>query len=68
MTVRERLYAVALERGLRETTVRSYEVLLERLGLLDLIDPDLGYQPDGKRNPNAYRLCIDGQPVSEIDR
>lgn len=41
MNIRERLYAVALERGLRETTVRSYEVLLERMSLLDLVDPDI---------------------------
>lgn len=28
----------------------------------------LGHQPDGKRNPNAYRLTLAGQPISEIDR
>lgn len=36
MNVRQRLYSVALERGLRETTVVSYERLLGRLSLLDL--------------------------------
>lgn len=35
MTVRERLHAIALERGLRQSTVLSYERLLGRLGLLD---------------------------------
>jgi hypothetical protein len=28
----------------------------------------LGYQDDGRRKPNAYRLCIDGQPVSDLTR
>lgn len=28
----------------------------------------LGYQDDGRRKPNAYRLCIEGQPVSELTR
>ncbi len=61
MTVRECLYAVALERGLRETTVRSYEVLLGRLGLLDLVDPDLSTIQDAIwtiDNPNTRRAAV----------
>lgn len=41
MSIRQRPYAVGLERGLREPTVRSYEFLLDRMDLLDLVDPDI---------------------------
>lgn len=61
MNIRERLYAVALERGLRETTVRSYEVLLERMSLLDLVDPDIQTVQDAIwtiDNPNTRRAAI----------
>lgn len=36
MNVRDHLYAVALEKGLRQSTLLSYERLLGRLGLLDV--------------------------------
>lgn len=39
MNVRERLYFAAIEKSLRQTTVRSYETLLNRIGLLDLEEP-----------------------------
>jgi integrase len=39
MTVRTRLYEVAAEKSLRQTTIRSYETLLNRIGLLDMDDP-----------------------------
>lgn len=35
-TVSARLYAVALERGLRKTTLLGYKRLMQRMGLLDL--------------------------------
>ena len=40
-TLRARLYEIAVERGLRQTTVRSYETLLARMGLLDETEPSL---------------------------
>lgn len=61
MRIRERLYAIALERGLRETTVRSYEILLDRMNLLDLIDPDIQTVQDAIwtiDNPNTRRAAI----------
>jgi integrase len=36
MTIRDQLYAVALERGLRQSTLYGYERLFRRLGILDL--------------------------------
>lgn len=39
MNVRQRLYVAATDKNLRQTTVRSYETLLNRIGLLDLEDP-----------------------------
>lgn len=39
MNVRHRLFQVAAEKSLRQTTIRSYETLLNRIGLLDLEDP-----------------------------
>ncbi len=35
MKIRDQLYAVALERGLRQSTVLSYERLLSGLGVID---------------------------------
>ena len=40
-TLRARLYEIAVERGLRQTTVRSYETLLARMGLLNETEPSL---------------------------
>lgn len=37
-TVRDRLFAVAMEKGLRQSTVLSYERLLGRLGILDEVE------------------------------
>lgn len=61
VTVRSRLYAVALERQLRQGTVRSYEILLTRMGLMDLVNPS----PDevleavwGIDNPNTRRAAV----------
>ncbi len=49
------------------STISKILTLLDRAwGVIKVIP--LGYQPDGRKNPNAYRLCIDGQPISEIDR
>jgi integrase len=41
MNVREHLYAIALEKGLRQSTVLSYERLMGRLGWLDRAVADL---------------------------
>lgn len=40
-TVRDRLFAIAMEKGLRQSTVLSYERLLGRLGILDRVDVSL---------------------------
>lgn len=61
MTTRDRLYAVALEKGLRQSTVLSYERLLNRLGIMDMEDVsqefvlDALYEID---NPNTRRAAV----------
>lgn len=61
MTPRESLYSVALERGLRPSTVASYESFLKILGILDMPDPDQAtvlarlWEVD---NPNTRRSCV----------
>lgn len=63
MTVREHLYAVALAKGLRQSTVLSYERLLGRLGLLDIPVEDVS-QPAATEslwtidNPNTRRAAV----------
>lgn len=62
-TTRERLYAVALEKGLRQSTVLSYKRLLERLGVLDMplaevtqeLVQDALWRID---NPNSRRATV----------
>lgn len=61
MTVREQLFSIALERGLRETTVRSYEILLTRMGLMDkeAVSPDELYTALFTiDNPNTRRAAV----------
>lgn len=61
MTIRDNLYSVAMERGLRQTTVRSYEILLTRLGLMDMdsVTPDELYQRLWSiDNPNTRRAAV----------
>lgn len=61
MNVRDQLYAVALERGLRQSTVRSYETLLGRIGLLDATNPDVSTVLDAIwkiENPNSRRAAV----------
>jgi integrase len=61
MTIRQKLYQQAMERGLRQTTVRSYETLLGRLGVLDLdyISPDDLYERLYRiDNPNTRRAAV----------
>lgn len=63
MTVRDLLYAIAFEKGLRQSTVLSYERLLGRLGLLDS-DPAKVSQSDALDalwtidNPNTRRAAV----------
>lgn len=60
-TVRDRLFAVAMEKGLRQSTVLSYERLLGRLGILDDVEV---YQEDvltrlwSIDNPNTRRAAV----------
>ncbi len=63
MTVRERLHAIALDRGLRQSTVLSYERLLGRMDLLDRA-PDEVSQSEALDalwtidNPNTRRAAV----------
>lgn len=60
-TVRERLFAVGLDKGLRQSTVLSYERLLGRLGILD--DVQVSQEEVLTRlweidNPNSRRATV----------
>ena len=63
MNVRDHLLAVGLEKGLRQSTVLSYERLLGRLGLLDIEVADVR-QADALDalwlidNPNTRRAAV----------
>jgi integrase len=62
-TVHQQLLDVALERGLRESTVRSYEVLLRRLDILDLEAHEVGRDEALAAlwtidNPNTRRATV----------
>lgn len=61
-TVRDRLFAVAMEKGLRQSTVLSYERLLGRLGILDEVE--VSQENVLSRlwtidNPNTRQACRD---------
>lgn len=63
MKVRERLYEVALEKGLRQSTLVSYETLLGRLGLLDTEVEQVGQQAVldalwAIQSPNSRRSAV----------
>ncbi|WP_051247126.1 tyrosine-type recombinase/integrase [Nocardioides halotolerans] len=63
MTVHEQLLAIALERGLRQSTVISYERLLKRLGLLsmnvsDVLQSDVTERLWTIDNPNTRRAAV----------
>lgn len=63
MNVREQLYTVALDRGLRQSTVISYERLLGRLGLLDKDIDDVAQAQTVDAlwtidNPNTRRAAV----------
>ncbi len=61
MTVREQLYAVAMERGLRQSTLLSYERLLTQAGLIDEVDPSQELVLERVwtlDNPNTRRACV----------
>lgn len=49
----------------RSTVSKIITLLESEFGVIKIIR--LGFQPDGRRNPNAYRLSIDGYPISEVD-
>ena len=60
MNTRERLASVALDKGLRQSTVQSYERLMNRLGIMD-IDPSQEVVPDrlfNIDNPNIRRAAV----------
>lgn len=60
MNTRERLAAVALDKGLRQSTVQSYERLMNRLGILDM-DPTQEFVLDrlfSIDNPNTRRAAV----------
>ena len=63
MNVKDHLHAVALERGLRQSTVLSYERLIGRLGLLDRTMDEVT-QADALEalwtidNPNTRRAAV----------
>lgn len=50
----------------RSTISKILTLLDSEWGVVKVVR--LGRQPDGKRNPNAYRLCLGGHPISEVDR
>ena len=60
-TIRQRLYRVAMEKQLRQSTLYSYERLLGQLGILDMTNisledvMDLLWRID---NPNTRRSCV----------
>lgn len=61
MTVRERLYAVAMQRGLRQSTLYSYERLLTQCGLIDETEPSQELVLERLwtiDNPNTRRACV----------
>lgn len=63
MLVRERLYEVGMERGLRQSTVLSYERLLRRVGVLDLDTAQVTSEGVSERlwaidSPNTRRSVV----------
>lgn len=65
--VQEEIVTALREAGVERSqqAVSKTVVSLDKVyGVLKVVQ--LGYMPDGRRKPNAYRLCIDGQPVSEL--
>lgn len=63
MLVRERLYAVAMDKGLRQSTLYSYERLLRCIGLLDVEIKEVTRELVLERlwtldNPNTRRATI----------
>lgn len=61
MTIRQRLHEIAMERGLRPSTVYSYLTLLGRLDILDLDDietDDLYARIWTIENPNVRRAAV----------
>lgn len=63
MLVRQHLAAVALEKGLRESTLLSYKRLLGRLGMLDMDTTDVTMDDAVERlwgidNPNTRRAAV----------
>lgn len=63
MLVRDRLYDVAMEKGLRQSTVLSYERLLNRLGILDESYAEVTRELVMSRlwetdNPNTRRAAV----------
>jgi integrase len=60
-TVRDRLFAIAMEKGLRQSTVLSYERLLGRLGILDEVEvsqEDVLSRLWTIDNPNTRRAAV----------
>lgn len=62
-TVRQRLHAVAMERGLRQSTVISYETLLTRIGVIDLPTTEVRQEQVLERlwaldSPNTRRSTV----------
>lgn len=60
MNTRERLTSVALSKGLRQSTVQSYERLMNRLGIMDM-DPSQEFVLDrlfSIDNPNTRRAAV----------
>lgn len=49
----------------RSTVSKILTLLESEFGVIKIVR--LGFQSDGKRNPNAYRLSLAGEPVSEVD-
>lgn len=61
MTVRDVLYATAMEKGLRQSTMYSYERLLTQLGVIDMDDPSQETVLSGLYaidNPNTRRAAV----------
>lgn len=63
MTVREHLYSVAMTKGLRQSTLLSYERLLTMLGVIDkdftqVSQEDVLHSLWSIDNPNTRRACV----------
>jgi len=59
----ERLAESGISRT-QQAVSKTLNALERQWGLIKIVD--LGKQPDGRLNPRAYRLCIDGEPISEV--